>query len=94
MTFEKTDRDLTFSDAEAQFGPALETDEFNMEPEMPAFRISLPELFGQAAIDNGIRILEATWSHSQLQNRTLWFVGEGDRWAYGPHRIWDTAAAF
>ncbi len=87
-------QELSFTQAESEFGPVLERDEFDLAAELPEFRNELPDLFDHSAINSGARILEATWSFSATQNRTLWFRREGDGWRYVHHKVWDKGEEF
>ena len=88
-------KSLSPADALARFGPAIESEDFDLKPEMPEFRNQLPDLFDSAAIRAGnIRIRELTWSLTETQNRTIWFVSEGAVWKYLDHVDWDKGSEF
>ncbi len=93
-TQDQTLTGLSPEQATTRYGPALETDQFNLAPELPEFRTDLPGLFDDDAIRSGKAIRELTWSLSDTQNRTIWFAQDDTGWRYVHHKDWDKGEDF
>ncbi|MEM8577874.1 MAG: hypothetical protein AAGF60_08495 [Pseudomonadota bacterium] len=91
---EESVAEMTWEAAQEAFGAPDAQEVFALRAEMVDFRIHLPEAAGPEAVAAGAEVLEATWSLSAAQNRTIWFIQRGGTWQHLLHQDWDKGTEY